>query len=127
MKRYFYFRDVADEVNDDDNSSSVVIPVDQITGIVPTAITTLDLYYNHDRISDGTNATQKATLTVTRGKLQDVCAAIASAANAGPHHTGLSVVADIATTTNGASSIQGNDKSVPKIFTHADITAVAIA
>ena len=127
MKRYFYFRDVADEVNDDDNSSSVVIPVDQITGIVPTAITTLDLYYNHDKISDGTNAIQKATLTCTRGKLQEVCAGIAAGANAHPHNPGLHVVADIMTTTNGATSIQGNDKTVDSRFTHRDITSVAIA
>ena len=127
MKRYFYFRDVADEVNDDDNSSSIAIPVDQITGIVPTAITTLDLYYNHDRISDGTNATQKATLTVTRGKLQEVCAAIAAAANRYPHQTGFQVVADITTTTNGTSSIQGNDKTVSKVFIDRDIPAVSLA
>ena len=127
MKRYFYFRDVADEVDDDDNSSSVAIPVDQITGIVPTAITTLDLYYNHDRISDGTNAVQKATLTVTRGKLQEVCAAIASAANANPHHDGMLVVADIMATTNGSSSIQGDGTVVSTRFTHPDITSVAIA
>ena len=122
MRKYFYFRDVTDEIDDDDMSASVAIPVDAITGVVPTAITTLDLYYNHE----GSVAPQKATLTVTRGKLQEVCAAIASAANANPHSSGLQVVADIATTTNGADSIQGNDKSVVARFTHPDITSVAI-
>ena len=123
MRKYFYLRDVADEIDDDDISASVAIPVDAITGIVPTAITTLDLYYNHE----GSVAPQKATLTVTRGKLQEVCAAIAQAANAHPHNPGLQVVADIATTTNGASSIQGNDKTVAARFTHPDITSVAIS
>ena len=123
MRKYFYFRDVADEANDDDISSSVAIPVDAITGIVPTAITTLDLYFKND----GAVAVQKATLTCTRGKLQEVCAGIAAGANAHPHNPGLHVVADIMTTTNGATSIQGNDKTVDSRFTHRDITSVAIA
>tara|TARA_A100000172_G_scaffold56434_1_gene36386 strand:+ start:980 stop:1351 length:372 start_codon:yes stop_codon:yes gene_type:complete len=123
MKKYFYLRDVADEIDDDDISASVAIPVDAITGIVPTAITTLDLYYNHE----GSVAPQKATLTVTRGKLQEVCAAIAQASNAHPNNPGMQVVADIATTTNGASSIQGNDQVVSARFTHPAITSVAIS
>ena len=122
MKKYFYFRDVADEDSDDDISSSVAIPVDAITGIVPTAITTLNIYFAHE----GSRSTQFATLTVTRGKLQEVCAAIAQAANAYPHNPGLHVVADAMTTTVGASSIQGNDNTVASRFTHPDITGVAI-
>jgi RNase P/RNase MRP subunit POP5 len=122
MRKYFYFRDTADEADDDDISKSVAIPVDAVTGIVPTAITTLNLYFAHE----GSRSTQFAILTVTRGKLQEVCAAIAQAANAYPHNPGLHVVADIMTTTNGASSIQGDDKTVAARFTHPDITSVAL-
>ena len=43
MKKYFYFRDVADEDSDDDILSSITVPVDAIAGIVPVAITTLEL------------------------------------------------------------------------------------
>jgi len=43
MKKYFYFRDVADEDNDDDISASIAIPVDSICGVVPVAITTLEV------------------------------------------------------------------------------------
>ena len=46
MRKFFYFRDVADEVIDDDISASICIPVDSIAGIVPVAITTLELYLN---------------------------------------------------------------------------------
>ena len=46
MRKFFYFRDVTDEVNDDDISASIAIPVDSIAGIVPVAITTLELYLN---------------------------------------------------------------------------------
>ena len=122
MRKYLYIRDVTDEVNDDDISASVAIPVDAITGIVPTAITTLDLYFRND----GAVATQKASLTCTRGKLQEVCAAIAATANANPNNPGLTILADAVTTTNGTTSIQGNDKAVPSTFLK-DVTAVAIA
>ena len=37
MRKYLYFRDVADEDDDDDISSSIAIPVDAIAGIVPVA------------------------------------------------------------------------------------------
>jgi len=46
MKKYFYFRDVADENDDDDILSSIAVPVDSIAGVVPVAITTLELYLN---------------------------------------------------------------------------------
>tara|TARA_R100001198_G_scaffold78978_1_gene51163 strand:+ start:128 stop:502 length:375 start_codon:yes stop_codon:yes gene_type:complete len=121
MRKYLYIRDVADEADDDDISASVAIPVDAITGVVPTAITTLDLYFKND----GAVATQKISLTCTRGKLQEVCASIAATANAYPHNPGLTVLADAVVTTNGASSIQGNDISVTSTFP-ADVSAVSI-
>ena len=122
MRKYLYIRDVTDEISDDDISASVAIPVDAITGIVPTAITTLDLYFKND----GAVATQKASLTCTRGKLQEVCAAIAATANANPNNPGLTILADAVITTNGTTSIQGNDKVVLSTFPK-DVTAVAIA
>ena len=123
MKRYFYFRDVADEVNDDDISASVTIPVDSISGVVPIAITTLELYYKKQGLVND----QKVTLTVTRGKLQEVMQEIAMFANRNPHHSGLSVMGDAATTTHGTSSVEGNDKTKSEIFFSDDVTAVAIA
>ena len=45
MRKYFYFRDEADEDNDDDVSSSITIPVASVSGVIPTSITNLDLYY----------------------------------------------------------------------------------
>ena len=123
MKRFFYFRDVANEDADDDISASVAIPVDSICGIVPVAITTLELYYKKEGLVNN----QKATLTVTRGKLQEAMADIVSAANRHPHHSGLTVVADAATTTHGTSSIQGNDNTVSAKYISRHVTGVAIA
>ena len=124
MRKYFYFRDVADENDDDDILSSIAIPVDSIAGVVPVAITTLELYLN----KGGSVVDTKVTLTVTRGKLQEVMAEIASAINGYTYNKApLKVMCDAATTTVNASSIEGNDKSKSTIFFSDDVTAVAIA
>ena len=124
MNRYFYFRDVADEVDDDDNSSSIMLPVKNITAMAPTAITSLIIY--HRNVKNEPN-NDSITLTVTRGKLKETMAAIVSAMNASPHHDGVTVIADVMTTTNGSDSIQGNDATVSSRFLNADITGCAIS
>jgi hypothetical protein len=124
MRKFFYFRDVADEVNDDDISASIAIPVDSIAGIVPVAITTLELYLKKNGIVND----QKVTLTVTRGFLQEVMQEIVAYANGYTHSKApLVVMGDAATTTHNATSIEGNDKSKSEIFFSNHVTAVAIA
>ena len=123
MRKFFYFRDVADEVSDDDISASVAIPVDAIAGIVPVAITTLELYLKKKGVVNN----QKVTLTVTRGKLQEVMREIVSYANGYSHNKApLTVMGDMATTTHNASSIEGNDVTKSTVFFSNDVTAVAI-
>ena len=124
MRKYFYFRDVADENDDDDILSSICVPVDAITGVVPVAITTLELYLRKDGLVGNT----KVTLTVTRGKLQEVMQELVSYINGYVHNKApLTVMCDAATTTVGTTSIEGNDKSKSTIFFSKDVTAVAIA
>jgi len=123
MRKYFYFRDVADENDDDDILSSIAIPVDSIAGVVPVAITTLELYLN----KGGSVVDTKVTLTVTRGKLQEVMHEIASHINGHTLRAPLTVMADAAATTVNASSIEGNDNTKDTIFFSNDVTAVAIA
>ena len=127
MERYFYFRDVADEVNDDDASASVMVPVRNITAIGPgSAITNLDIWFQ-----SGKNESHQsnARLTVTRGKLKQVTEEIVSAMNAGPNHDGVTVIYDAMTTIDSASSIQGlvlgDDGTVVARSLSADITGVA--
>ena len=123
MERYFYFRDVADEANDSDDGASVMVPVKNITAIAPvTAITELDVWF-----TSGKNESHQsnARLTVTRGKLKQVTEEIVSAMNAGPNHDGVTVIYDAMTTTDGASSIQGNDATVAARSLSSDITGVA--
>ena len=124
MRKYFYFRDVANEDADDDISASVAIPVDSIAGVVPVAITTLELYLRKQGLVND----QKVTLTVTRGKLQEVMHQIAQHINGYGHSKApLTVMGDATTTTHGTSSVEGNDKTKESIFFSNDVTAVAIA
>ena len=124
MRKFFYFRDVADEADDDDISASIAIPVDSIAGIVPVAITTLELYLNKGGLVND----QKVTLTVTRGKLQEVMHELVAYANGYTHSKApLTVMGDAAATTHNASSIEGNDNTKSTIFFSNDVTAVAIA
>ena len=123
MRKYFYFRDVADEADDDDIVSSIAVPVDSIAGVVPVAITTLELYLN----KGGSVVDTKVTLTVTRGKLQEVMHEIASHINGHTLKAPLTVMADAAATTVNASSIEGNDNTKSTIFFSDHVTAVAVA
>ena len=124
MKKYLYFRDVADENDDDDILSSIAIPTDAIVGVVPVAITTLEVYLRKAGLVGNT----KVTLTVTRGKLQEVMHEIAAAVNGYTYNKApLKVMCDAAATTVNASSIEGNDKAKSTIFFSDDVTAVAIA
>jgi len=124
MERYFYFRDVADEANDANAGTSAMVPVKNITGIGPgTSITELDIWF-----LSGKNETHssRARLTVTRGKMKQVTEEIVSAMNAGPNHDGVTVIYDAITTTDGASSIQGNDQTVAARSLSSDITGLAL-
>ena len=124
MRKFFYFRDVADEADDDDISASIAIPVDSIAGIVPVAITTLELYLKKNGVVND----QKVTLTVTRGKLQEVMHELVSYANGYTYNKApLTVMGDAAATTHNASSIEGNDNTKSTIFFSDDVTAIAIA
>ena len=124
MRKFFYFRDVANEDADDDISASIAIPVDSIAGIVPVAITTLEVYLNKNGLVND----QKVTLTVTRGKLQEVMQELVAYANGYTHSKApLTVMGDAATTTHNADSIEGNDITKSSIFFSSDVTAVAIA
>mgnify|MGYP003644041048 FL=1 len=66
------------------------------------------------------------TLTVTLGKLKEVMAQLVQVMNSGPHSDGFIVIADNVTTTDGATSIQGNDVAVAAKYFSNDVTGVAL-
>jgi len=125
--KYFYFRSVTDEDDDDAAVDSVMVPVKNITGMEPyNAITNVRVWF--DNTTDPTlaggsfdktaNQQSYADLTVTRGKLKEVMATIAAATNAGPHSDGVTVIADDTTTDFDGSTRLGK-------YIHNDITACA--
>jgi len=124
MKKYFYLRDVANEDADLNALASVTIPVDRITGFGPRASnTSLNIWWKSLK---NEKENEYATLTVTQGQIKEVMGELVAAMNGGPHNDGFIVVADAVTTTDGAASLQGDDKTVSTKFLSNDITGVAI-
>ncbi len=125
MKKYFYLRDVTNEDADLDALASVTIPVDRITGLGPHASnTSLNIWWKSLK---NEKENEYATLTVTQGKIKEVMGELISAINGGPHNNGLIIVADTVITTDGSTSVQGDDKTVSARFLSGDITGVSIA
>jgi hypothetical protein len=124
MEKYFYFRDATNEDADLTAAVSATIPVSRITGMGPNANnTSINIWFKslkNERLNE------YATLTVTQGMIKEVMAELVQAMNMGPHSDGFVVIADTVTTTDGASSIQGDDKTVAAKFLSDDITGVAL-
>lgn len=123
MRKYFYFRNVADEADDDDQTSSIAIPADAIRGMAPQSITTIDIYLDTKTITTGNTL----RLAVTRGKLQEVMHELVAYINGYSHtKSPMVVMGDLATTTVNASSIEGDDITKDAIFFSSDVTSVVI-
>ena len=124
MEKFFYFRDATNEDADLTAAVSATVPVNRITGIGAGGSTASIAIWFKSLKNEKLN--EYATLTVTVGKIKEVIGELVSAMNAGPHSDGFVVVADTVVTTDGASSIQGNDKTVSTKFLSNDITGVAL-
>jgi len=123
MEKFFYFRDATDEATDLSAAVSATVPVNRITGITVGGTTTINIWFKSLK---NEMQNERAALTVTLGKLKEVMATLVQAMNGGPHSDGFVVIADTVTTTDGASSIQGDDQAVSAKFIHGDITNIAL-
>ena len=99
MKRFFYFRPEGTLGNDDAQGDSMLVPVEDITGMEATGATTMDLYFKStNNMSAGglgeVVIQDKVTLTVTTQTQKSVMKAIVEAMNNGPHEDGITVIAD---------------------------------
>ena len=132
MERYFYFRDVADEANDSSATTSVMVPVKNITGIGPASDNvSLNVWF-----LSGKNETHNSVvdLTVTEGKMKEVTEELVSAMNASAPHNGVVVVYDALTTVDDNNTpnisiqgkIVGNDGTVATRSLSEHITGAAI-
>ena len=110
MRKYLYFRTVADEANDGvtglktNNPSSFLFPADNLTAIQPTNDGVLTLYFK-PALAQGDNMLRDSVnLNVNEGDHYEVMSAITDAiANpARGHSDGFIVIADDVATTDSA-------------------------
>tara|TARA_R100001015_G_C4593308_1_gene148655 strand:+ start:709 stop:1104 length:396 start_codon:yes stop_codon:yes gene_type:complete len=103
--KYWYFRNVADEDNDTDQATSVMLPVNNIVSMIPTSTTQLTIYF--EKATHGTPAFETQTtgqhgfihLGVKQGKVKDTIKDLVALLNAGPRQSdGITVIADDSTT-----------------------------
>ena len=99
MKRFFYFRPEGTLGNDDAQGDSMLVPVEDITGMEATGATTMDLYFKStNNMSAGglgeVVIQDKVSLTVTTQTQKSVMKAIVEAMNNGPHEDGITIIAD---------------------------------
>jgi len=123
MEKFFYFRDATNEDADLSAAVSATVPVNRITGITVASTTTINIWFKSLK---NEIANEYVTLTVTLGKLKEVMAQLVQTMNGGPHSDGFVVIADNVTTTDGATSIQGNDVVVAAKYFSNDVTGVAV-
>ena len=109
--KYWYFRTEADEDNDDDANSSLMLPVKNLVSMVPTGTTELTIYFK--QASNGqpeveTNMTGQygeVVLTVTQGKVKETISDLVALINAGPRHSdGVTTIADDSTVEFGGAA-----------------------
>jgi len=123
MEKFFYFRDATNEDADLSAAVSATVPVNRITGITVGGTTSIIIWFKSLK---NEMQNEYVTLTVTLGKLKEVMAQLEQVMKSGPHSDGFIVIADNVTTTDGATSIQGNDVAVAAKYFSNDVTGVAL-
>jgi hypothetical protein len=126
--RFWYFRNQADEDDDDGTGDSLLIPVCNITGFLTTSsnqrmtiyfegMNKGNVHYN-DGAEDGVDGGNGyVVLNITAGKAKEVMQALVQVVNRGPHHDGVTVIADDSTT-----DADGTTRS--PVYIHKDILSV---
>jgi hypothetical protein len=127
-KKMLFFRSQADEANNDGIDDSVCLPASSLRSVSPTSDTVVTMYFdsvkrNADVHSDNI-LMDSVALTVTQGDTFEVCNALVSLINSGPHSNGFMVIADDMTTTDSAITAL-TDLTVSPKYAHPSIKGVA--
>jgi len=130
MRKYLYFRTVADEANDGvtglktSTPSSFLFPADSLTAIQPTNDGVLTLYFKPALANNVGGLRDQVELNVNEGDHYEVMSAITDAiANpARGHSDGFIVIADDVATTDSAVTAL-NDLAVLPQYIHSSITS----
>ena len=119
---YLYFRTQATLGDDDSSADSMCFPLSRLTGMVPSADDTLNLYFapaimkekvqfDHDGDSTTSVKNDYVVCSIGTNDHADTIAALsrlfAGAANGGVHHDGFIVVADDLASTYAVSEVTG--------------------
>ena len=120
--KYWYFRTSTDEEQDDDAASSIMLPVNRITGILPDSTTSLFIYFKQHtsktlplEVANGKNGYVK--LNITQGEVKNVIKILGADLNASDRSnpTGITVIADNITT-------DFDDTTRAAVYIHPKIT-----
>jgi hypothetical protein len=123
IKQFWYFRTVTDEIDDDFAHDSVMIPVDNVTIMLPTSTEELTIYFKQatsiapvDEVVAGRNGRVK--LNVTAGKMEQVMRTLIADINASPRNkpSGVTTIAD-------DSTIDFDDSTRNPIYIDSGITS----
>ena len=122
-EKFFYFRSQADEDDDDGADSSIMLPVNCITGILPISTTLVRIYFDQGTSADPAPETLQGRngfldLTVNENKSKNVIESLVEAANASGPSDGVILIADDSTT-----DFDGTNRNPSYI--HADITGIS--
>ena len=94
----WYFRNTDTLSLDDDIATSIMLPVDQITGITPGNVTSRVLIHFEQPTAIGAAETYTGNgfvqLNTTAGYSKDVLEFLAEAANSSTQHTGFQTIVD---------------------------------
>ena len=121
--KYWYFRTSTDEEQDDDAASSIMLPVNRITGILPDSTTRLFIYFKQHtsktlplEVANGKNGYVK--LNITQGEVKNVIKILVADLNASDRSnpTGITVIADNITT-------DFDDTTRAAVYIHPKITS----
>ena len=103
--KYWYFRNVADEDNDGDIATSIMLPVEDVISMITTSTTEMKIYFNRPTFgtpqyeTNRTGQYGQVDLTIKQGKVKDTIADLVALMNAGPKHSdGVKTIADDSTT-----------------------------
>lgn len=121
MKRFFYFRSIAVLGNDDSEDDSMLVAVEDITGMEATGATSMDIYFksvnNASAGGQGEVVIQdKISLTVVTETQKSVMKAIVEAMNNGPHEDGITIIADDVNSTYLTTNITACSQSIEDVI-----------
>ena len=94
----WYFRDTSTLEDDDDIATSMMLPVDQITAILPdVSATGVRIYFQQPTsvgAADVSTGNGYIQLNISTGRAKEVLQFLAEAANSSTQHTGYQTIVD---------------------------------